>query len=314
MFRCGQPPYTFSMSEGSIFEGIVRIENTHSRLLCNLMNRSPSFRGLVFRRLTGNEPGEEDFTAQPQVDLDEGGRPDIKIHFPENSARDSYVEIKTERDCRPTRYQSGGYGDPDKLRFIVPAGWRHIYGVPQASKIIFWNEIVSLIEHEEELRNDPLFREYRLLIDRKFPSIRIRPEEMQMMEQCDKKVIVSLARELHRTIDALIEHFDGFVIHARKLKTEFDQSEDEYGFNIKSVDRKLLWVGMCTAEGQLLCAAYDLRWLQSRHFGGFLAAKSKDWEGWEVLSLNDLFSIEHCDVVSEAIKLLQPTLNEMLVG
>lgn len=312
--RCRPPAYTLTVSKTSIFEKIVQKEDSHSQLLCNLLNRSRPFRGLIYRLLTGRKQGEDDFTAQPQVDLNEGGRPDVKIHFPEDPSEDFYVEVKTERACEPTWYQSGGYGAPDKLRFIVPVGWRPTRPVPQASRISFWNELVSLIEHNEELRDDPLFREYRLLIDRRFPSIHIRPEEMQMIERSDKDVIVSLARKMHRTVDALIEQFNGFVINAKRLKTEFDESEDEYGFEIRFGERRLLWVGMLSTEGQLLCAAYDLRWPQSRHHDGFLVAESRDVAGWEVLSLNDLVSDEQLDVVSAAVRRIQSALNEMLAG
>jgi hypothetical protein len=47
--------YTPVMSKASIFEEIVRYENEHTQLLCNLLNQFGRFRSLMFRFLTGEE-------------------------------------------------------------------------------------------------------------------------------------------------------------------------------------------------------------------------------------------------------------------
>jgi hypothetical protein len=296
----------------SIFDGVVRHENEHSRLLCNLLNRSRAFRCLVYYFLADVELGEDDFVANPQVDFLEEGRPDIEICFRENPSKSFFVETKTERDCTLTPPQKAGYGSHDKLRYIVPAGWKHASHVQNVSGIRLWNKLVSLIEQDAELQDDPLFREYRLLIDRKFPSIRLRHEEVQLIERSENiAVLISLARKMHRAIDALYEHFNGSSIDANKLTIVFDKSsDDQYGFDIKAADRKLLWVGMWSGEGQWLCAAYDMEWPQSKHVEGFSKAKSE--HEYEVLPLSELFSNQRIDIVSEVVERLQPILKKML--
>jgi hypothetical protein len=210
-----------------------------------------------------------------------------------------------------------GYGG--NVIFLVPTGWRYI---GEVRRFRFWNALVPLIEIDKELMRDDVFRQYLLLIDPKFPSVRLTREEAQMVIEAPRKATVSLARKLHRTVDLLADHFRGLQFMGSVLETRIEPSIDEparlldeYGFLIHAGGKELLWIGMWGTEGLLLGAAYNAeRYPKDKRISGFSPAKSEDGSGWEVLELNDLLLNEQSDVVSKAIEHLQPILREMLAG
>jgi hypothetical protein len=128
---------------------------------------------------------------------------------------------------------------------------------------------------------------------------------------CDKKALDSLVLALHRVVDALREHFDGVRVCGMELEVEPDSEDDEYGFDIKGGNQRLLWVGIWKSEGLFLAAAYELPWGLKADLPEFSESHS---EGWKVFSLDGRILDGATDIVSGAIRELEGVLQRIITG
>lgn len=290
----------------SIFDGIVSDENNYSKLLCNLLNRSKQFR-VAFLGLTPKAASHGDFVAKPHKEHDEGGIPDIKLCFDDGA--EYFIEVKSNRRCPTTYYQNLAYGEPDSLTFLVPIGY--CSEIPARAERRFWNELSAVIRNAEQLNNDSLVQEFRMLIESKFPVVRLASDEAKRLGTYNKRDLASLVIALRRAIVALQQHFDSARVFGQKLNTVFDSEEDEFGFEIRVDDQPLLWVGVWRSEGLLLAAAYDQAWGHNGDFLGF--SESRTNQDWKVLSLEQLVLSGSIDIVSEVINRLEGIL-ELIIS
>lgn len=305
--RTKTPPsaYTSAVPQSSIFDGIVEKEDDYSKLLCNLLNRSKRFRPVFIGFIDPSAIKHGDYEAIPHREHEEGGFPDIKICFADGTKH--LIEVKANRHCPTTYYQNRAYGEPNRLTFLVPTGYCN--ETAPGSKRRFWNGLSSVIRNAEELKEDTLIQEFRMLINQKFPSIQIEPDDAKALGTCDKKALASLILALPRAVDALREHFDGVRFCGKELEVELDSEDDEYGFDIKVGNQRLLWVGVWKSEGLLLAAAYDQAWGLKTDLPEFLESRS---EGWKVFSLDGLVLGGAADIVSGAISQLEGILQRTI--
>lgn len=298
------------MPQNSIFDGIVSDENDYSKLLCNLLNRSEKFRSAFLGFIHSKAASRDDFKAVPHREHVEGGIPDIMIRF--GNGTEHFIEVKANRHCPTTFYQNRAYGEPNSLTFLVPVGYCR--ETPAGVERRFWNDLSSVIRNSEELNNNQLIQEFRMLINQKFPSIQLVPDEAEALGTCDKKALASLVLALPRVVDALQAHFDGMRVCGKELEVDPDSEDDEYGFKIKVCDRPLLWVGIWKSEGLLLAAAYELGWKLEADLPEFSASRSEYGDGYKVFSLDGLVLGGTADIVSGAIGQLECILQRIITA
>jgi hypothetical protein len=305
-----QVAYTSSMPRSSIFDGIVSDENDYSKLLCNLLNRSEKFRAAFLVFIHPNATSHDDFKAVPHSEHEEGGIPDITIRFA--SGTEHFIEVKANSYCPTTYYQNRAYGEPNSLTFLVPVGYCR--ETPPGVERRFWNDLSSVIRNSEELSNNQLIQEFRMLINQKFPCIQLEPDEARALGSCDKKALASLVLALPRVVDALQAHFDGMRVCGKELEADPDSEDDEYGFNIKVDNRPLLWVGIWRSEGLLLAAAYELGWQLEADLPEFSTSRSEYGDGYKVFSLDGLVLGGTADIVSGAVGQLESILQRIITA
>jgi len=297
------------MSGKSIFSKAIRDENAHSQLFCNLMSHSKPFRALAFKFLFGNRLPKNDLTVHSQFNLGDEGRPDIKISI--NGSRDCrFVEVKLDKNCPPTRYQRLGYGVPTALVFLVPRGWKYRDEIPAGSALRLWSDLAGELELDQDLLAGDIFvREYLLLLNLTFPSIRFNRAEIKIMTDTSKEQLITVARKLHRIVDALAVHFAGLEVKGHKLGIEWGDTDSEYGFTIKVGKGYLLWVGMWSQAKLLLGAAYQdgPGWMVSRPTEGF----SQSCDHY-IMNLGNF--LDSPNVVDESSRRLEATLKKMLAS
>ena len=283
------------------------------------MERSKSFRSLVFRFLTGTDLPNGDIVIHTQRKRDDNSCPDVKISVQSSASDDLLVEVKVRIDCPLTKAQESGYGDPSKVVFLAPRGWKRIAGVPPGSEVKFWNylavELAGWLEKNDQLKMDPLYpllSEFQQLLDLEFPSIRLTTSEVQMIASARRKDVISVALKLPRIVDALSEHFDGLAVGDVTLTVESDRATNsEYGFTIKAEEKYLLWIGMWSEADVLLGAGYQNKpeWRASKPIEGF--RQSCDYN---IFDLDDILSDGGIDAVQSIIESLLPILEKRLAA
>jgi hypothetical protein len=303
-----QAVYTSAMPPSTIFDGIVSDENDYSKLLCNLLNRSEKFRTAFLGFIHPRAASQGDFEAVPHREHEEGGIPDITIRFANGTKH--FIEVKANRHCPTTYYQNRAYGEPNSLTFLVPIGY--CSEIPAGAERRFWNDLSSVIRNSEELNNNPLIQEFRMLIEKKFAAIQLAPDEAKRLGTYDKKALASLVLTLPRAVDALQQHFDAVQVCGQKLEAVSDSEDDEYGFVIKAGNQHLLWVGVWRSEGLLLAAAYDLAWGHKADLPEF--SESHSVEGWKVFNLDGLILSGGVDIVSGTINQLEGILGRIIAA
>jgi hypothetical protein len=298
------------MPQSSIFDGIVEKEDDYSRLICNLLNRSPQFRPVFIGFIDPSAISHGDYEAIPHKEHEEGGVPDIKICFADGEKH--FIEVKADRHCPTTYYQNRAYGEPNRLTFLVPTGYCN--ETAPGSKRRFWNGLSSVIRNAEELNDDALIQEFRMLINQKFPSIQLEPDEAKALGTCDKKALAALVLVLPRVVVALREHFDGMRFCGKELEVVRDSEDDEEGFDIKAGNQGLLWVGVWRSEGLLLAGAYKLSWQLKADLPEFSPSRSEHGDGYKVFSLDGLVLGGAADIVSGAIRQLEGILQRIITA
>lgn len=298
------------MPQSSIFDGIVKIEDDYSKLLSNLLNRLPQFRPVFLGFIDPSALSHGDFTAISHKEHEEGGVPDITIRFADGT--EHFIEVKANRHCPTTYYQNRAYGDPNRLTFLLPTGYCNETAL--GSKRRFWNGLSSVIRNTKKLNDDALIQEFRMLINQKFPSIQLEPDEAKALGTCDKKALAALVLALPRVVDALQAHFDGVRFCGKELEVVRDSADDEEGFDIKVGNQRLLWVGVWKSEGSLLAAAYELGWQLRADLPEFSASRSEYGDGFKVFSLDGLVLSGAADIVSGVIPKLEGILQRIIAA
>jgi hypothetical protein len=307
------------MSGRSIFENVVRYENAHTQLLCNLMERSKSFRSLAFLFLAGTDLPNGDIVIHTQRKLEDNSCPDVKMSVQSSASEDLLVEVKVRIDCPLTTAQKLGYRKPSTLVFLAPKGWKRIADIPCGSKVKLWNdlamELAGWLEKNDQLKMDPLYPlllEFQQLLDLEFPTIRLTASEVQMLATAQRKDVISVALKLTRIVEDLNHHFDGLAIGDVVLTVEnCPRTNSEYGFYIKAEGKYLLWIGMWSEADLLLGTGYQDKpdWRASKPIEGF--HESCDYN---IFDLEDVLSDGRRDAVQSIIETLLPILEKRLAG
>jgi hypothetical protein len=295
------------MREKSIFSGVARSENAHTELLCNLLNHSQAFQAIFYNFLTGTMMPSLKPRITTQFFSAEDGRPDLVFDFSGTRAN-LIIEVKVRSSCAATSFQTAepteaGYHRLGEVYFLVPRNWQHRYSI--SGRLLTWEGLASALCRSQDLYDDMFLREYMMLLDLEFPSIRFTEDERTMLSANEARVVVTSAIKLHRTVDSLAERFKELDF---KVEGSFDASEYGYYIRSKSTGRFLLWFGMWSTYDLLLGAGYENNWHSARTFEGFLPMENSTWQ---VVSLNAMVLREDDDIVQSAFELLKAILDKM---
>ncbi|MGI5881166.1 MAG: hypothetical protein ACOX6L_11425 [Syntrophomonadaceae bacterium] len=314
----------------NIFYGIVTSENSMTELLCNFMVYKP-FRNSFLKLFIDNDIEHfyfDDFQTQYITDVN-NSRPDMAIV---NDEWEILVEVKTW-DTGLTNNQPNSYLDylsnnqkPFKsLIFLVPNNYKHISDWNQrvnawhksskiniSVKIIYWDQIISIIEHNDLNMLSEKFRDFYELLHSWFtiePVIFNSLEVNYMFSSEIPKIII----KLYSIIDEVKEYFSQIYTVSKT------SNELEYGIYIKRrTDKKhILYLGVWYAfweEYQFpLCIGVDIDdWPKDIVKKFSIAHKDKyiDTNGYRVIGIDkDMLNDDKCaekivDLIKEELERL----------
>jgi hypothetical protein len=295
------------MDEQSIFAGVVRGENAHTQLLCNLMEGSKLFRKLVYSFLTGAELPPTDIILEPQYRKEDGGIPDITVSTGGVEKKFMFhLEVKVSPTCPMTSRQNDGYSDNDI--FLVPRNWDSLRKNPK-KRIRYWSDLSVELGKCEELLQDSVFLHYEMLLGVQFSAVHLKESETEMLTHVDPKEFVSSACKLQFSIKAAAGRLNRDEVNGNILSTRIECGPSEYGFYIKEDGADLLWVGMWGSPGMLLCAAYMNSWRDHGRWKGFTHLPGSSWS---ILSMNELVLGAERDLVQALVSAVKSLLAEVL--
>jgi hypothetical protein len=296
------------MREKSIFSGVVRTENSHTELLCNLLHHSHYFQKVFHQFLTGREMPVTDARITTQFVSKDNGRPDLMFRLGSGHG-DLIVEVKVRSSCVATAFQTAdaseaGYHQLGDVYFLVPRDWDHISTV--VGKTRTWEELAIELSRHPAFGDDVILREYLMLLELEFPSIRLTEVERTMLDSHAPATVITTAIKLHRIVDSLADRFKSLG-----YKVEGESSATEYGYSVR--DRAAgnvttLWFGMWSTYDLLLGAGYMQDMHPAKVYEGFIKMDSSPWY---LLSLNELLRSGDNDVVDIAFRRLESTLSQM---
>ena len=240
----------------NIFYGVVTSENSMTELLCNFMAYKP-FRN-AFIRLFFEDESEiisfDDFQTQYTTDINHS-RPDIAII---NDDCEFLLELKTW-DTGLTDNQPSSYLEYLKsvnkqykyLVFLVPStykylaewekrvdSWVKVNKCKIPIKTIFWDEIISIIKHNDLDLVSERFRDFYELLKSWFyiEPITFSRAEVRYMNNPE---IPNILTRLYAIADEVKNHFSQIYLVSKKMNCE------EYGIYIKrrTDKEKLLFFG-----------------------------------------------------------------------
>jgi len=219
------------MRERSIFSGVARTENSHIELLCNLLHHSPHLQKVFYCFLTGCEMPTGGARITTQFVSKDNGRPDLMFCVGAGHP-DLIIEVKVRTSCAATPFQTAnaneaGYQKLGDVYFLVPREWDHISTI--GGKVRTWEELSVELSRHPAFGDDALLREYLMLLDLEFPSIRFTEAERRMLNSNAPAVVITTAIKLHRTVDSLADRFKSLG-----YKLEGESSSTEYGYYVRS--------------------------------------------------------------------------------
>ena len=296
----------------SIFTSAIRSENSHTELLRNFLEYSPELLRAFVTFLTGSDTHALPSGIRTQVPSGTDGTPDLVLDFSEGSTPRINVEIKAKVNCPPTSLQMAdgthpGHHRTGDMYFLVPRCW--MYGNKVRRPVRSWQNLANRLRYLPCQKMDKWLPDYCKFLDLEFPSVYLYKEECEMLKSNRPALVVSLARKLHRTIDALGKTFES---EGYKLNWRSNSDSEYYGFFLldkNSRDYKL-WVGMWSEHGLLLGAGYENHWHPTPP-EGFEEMRQTHWR---ILSLNDIYEQEGEDTVEAAFNRLSPIVERMSIA
>ena len=243
----------------SLFDGVVRTENDHTRLLRNIMERYPKaaaaiLHSLLKQNISEDEAASLEFRAQYSVSGDEGREiPDILI---QGDGFRCLIEAKIDPWLDLTEAQKRGYqaclnGNWEQhLVFLVPTGWKYSESASAVSsslsadvkvQILHWRELIEIIEPVSESLSDGVLAEAIKFWKRWFGMERLTPEERELLKSWHKEEF-SAFRKLEQTVNKAKG-----LLSAGGFETETETNfRESYGFYVKRAKAYLLYVGIWT--------------------------------------------------------------------
>jgi hypothetical protein len=297
--------YNLTMPRSSnIFHRLVANEDSHTELLCNLMQYSAFRRPLLLRILSERCAQQIKYDdIDTQVVLPESGRPDIII---EGDTVYAVVEVKVDPGRGLTGNQPDAYFRylatktcPDRwLVFLLPPGWsdgprlRESLARLEATQgdggvrtcIVNWHDVLDIIESNDLQAISPFFDQFHQLLEVRFrpkPIVFTRKEVFMLFS---KDVPVALSK-LDKLIDQIQEKSSSTYKSDRKRSRGLPG--DEHGIYFKNdQETPVLWFGVWTdfwkAENIPLCFGVDDKWLPPilKAFRSSYKGNTKSFEGW----------------------------------
>jgi hypothetical protein len=238
-------------SVSNMLLGVVRDENTHTKLLYNLMQLD-EFRGPVLTLLFKSDicalAAHWDMKTQAKLD-DNCGCADLVIDRDPDVC--AILEVKLLQSCGLTENQPDAYirflsrkrRTERLLTFLVPRRWAHrdrLHSLFNNSKdrsvttrIVEWEELMDLLE-SKQLRN-PILTEFRnLLVGRyKTKPVNFSHGEVEMLFSEETAAAVS---KLYELIDKIRDKSDGY--------NQTGQRSDPHGIYFHdSQNEEIFWIG-----------------------------------------------------------------------
>jgi hypothetical protein len=299
------------MNHDSIFHKLVMNEDSHTQLLCNLMEQRRDFRrvflGLI---LSPAFASEIDQNIRTRIEVQPNcGRPDLIIQSDRVSALVE-VKIRISQGCTPN--QPEGYfqallqetRSSRWLVFLVPRGWEHVQETegsldrlkkvrPNAgieTKIVYWEEVLRIIEGSDPNTRDPFVEEFRKLLTERFGPLTFSTEELRMSFSGDFPLAFRAVRKMEWLVDEIRTKAENY----KTAPTEKKERKHEYGVYFKNAKGDyLLWFGIwplvCEEVGSPLCFGVDQSWVRgvrlkeafSAAYSGETRPFDKNWiMGW----------------------------------
>lgn len=237
----------------NMLRGVVRDENTHTKLLYNLMQlddlRGPLLT-LLFKSGSCALAAHLDMETQAKLD-DNCGCADLVIDKDPDVC--AILEVKLLQSCGLTgnqpdayiRFLSGKRRTERLLTFLVPRRWKYrnrLHSLFNNSKdrsvstrIVEWEELVDLLESKQLSNLNPILTEFRnLLVGRyKTKPVNFSTGEVEMLFSKETAAAVS---KLYELIEKVREKSDGY--------NQTGQRSDPHGIYFHdSQNEEIFWIG-----------------------------------------------------------------------
>jgi hypothetical protein len=288
----------------NVFHKLVTNEDTLTELLCNLMQFSVFRRAVVARLLEERCAATIEYAdIDTQIVFRDYGRPDLVI---DNDDVYAFVEVKIVLDRPLTENQLDAYlnrlskdGRRDRwLVFLVPRKWIYVQDLQRSiqsacvayasngvrAKIVYWEDILDLIEKEDLRDLSPYFDAFgNLLAERlKQRPIMFVTGEVFMLFRTEVPEALS---KLKRLVDSVKEKsgaYDPSLTCTKDLPPEYAL------YFRDSNQNDVLWFGVWPEfwrqEGFPLSFGVRDKWSQSVQdaFRASCKGRSKRFEGWSL--------------------------------
>lgn len=255
----------------SIFDGVVRKEDDHTRLLRNVMERFPEAAASVVSYLVEGsvsvvEAGSFGFRTRCSVQ-DRDGReiPDILI-----DGRDFHclIEAKVDPARGLTHAQKNGYKgcfgtDGERhLCFLAPSRWKHSAKVDEVRASLDgwgikvhkreWRELIHELERNSKSIGNTILIEVLTFWKGRF--------EVETMCHSEKEFLNTWSGEKYSAFRKLEKNIRQaemlFVEDGEKTKAD----EEDYGFYIQRDGLDIIWIGIYSGLAKPLTYGFDPKW------------------------------------------------------
>jgi len=244
----------FDVLNRSIFTKVVKNENSTTELLRNLFQEKPFLDKFLDLFLVKNSISDITFgDISTQMHSPEG-RPDIVI---DNENCRVLVEIKTKSNTDLTNAQNKGYKGVFNERnsieryliFLVPKSYSScdkikktifpsIEKIDVNTKLVFWEDIIDLIEKERLDEQSPLLAHFNMLLREWYTPVRVDFSPGEIKSMFTKNIPV-----VFRKLVEIVNSIDKNNTHESSLYSPRDMSE--YGIYFKDhKGENILFFGM----------------------------------------------------------------------
>ena len=294
-----------SVSNQSIFAGVLNREIVFTTLLANLLRRPGEFTQAVYRFLTGNNLPSSSVEVVAEFRSDEANRHDIHLTFG-GIPEPLIIEVKVRSSFGPTPHQREGRGEYSNAHWLVPRDWlsRHTIAVPK-ERIHTLEDLAKRLP--KTLRGDPILDEFICYLELAFPTIDFIPGERGIIMQ-DPKHFASAAIKLHRIVESVSERLRGPLPGGQAFELKPEQTDEDYGYYIKKKGERngyILWFGIWPWADCLLGSGFEAKWHPGLKPAGFVLID----DSWMISTMNNVVDAADpvqamYDKVLEAISLV----------
>ena len=304
----------------NVFQNVANNEDSVTELLTNFLHFK-SFRDAFFNQFLPELVYRENITA---ADLStqqsiKNFRPDIVVSTDDLEVLfEVKVQDTTLMDTQKTDYYSYLQELTDKqtfLCFIIPSDYYELKSIEilasqKGIKIIFWNEIIHLIERDELNLSSQLFNEFLKFLKYWFEPVQISFSNKQLKLMYSKEI-----PEITLKLYDLIEQVKKKIIKDDRLHVSKTKTSTEFGFYVD--DKKNngflffgIWYKQWVENGYPLC--YSIR-QQIQNDSEVRDIFLKHFPENETCSLSIIAGVKEDEMDKAAIKLISDKINNYVM-